>query len=73
MEFTRFNDTPYIDNNIPMNRLNNVWLQQNDYLGQPYSGQVISNIENMRWSVRSPDLCPLGFYLWETIQDFNYN
>lgn len=83
LQFLRTYLTDYIDNNICLNRLNNIWFQQDgapphnarrvaDYLSEIFPGKVISNNGDILWPARSPDLSPLDYYLWGTMKDVIY-
>lgn len=73
----------YIDNNICLNRMQNVWFQQDgapphnarrvaDHLSTMFPQKVISNNGDVRWPARSPDLSPLDYFLWGTVKDQIY-
>lgn len=73
----------YIDNNICLNRLNDLWFQQDgapphnarrigECLSQMFPNKVISNNGDVRWPARSPDLSPLDYFLWGTMKNHIY-
>lgn len=83
LHFLKTYFTDYVDDNICLSRLNNLWFQQDgapphnarsvsEYLSEMFPGKVISNNGDIRWPARSPDLSPLDYYLWGTMKDTIY-
>lgn len=83
VDFIRTFLTDYIDNNINLNRLRDLWFQQDgapphnarrvtEYLSEMFPNRVIANSGDVRWPARSPDLSPLDYFLWGTMKNKVY-
>jgi len=83
LQFLRSYLTDYIDENISINSLNDLWFQKDgapphnarrvtDYLQELFPQRLIGNDGTIRCPARSPDLSPLDFYLWGTMKDLIY-
>lgn len=83
LHFLRTFLADYIDNTICLNRLPNIWFQQDGApphnagivtrcLTEMFPNKVISNNGDILWPARSPDLSPLDYFLWGTIKDKVY-
>lgn len=83
LNFLRTFLSDYIDENFCLARVSNLWFQQDgapphnarrvgDFLTEMFPNKVISNLGDIRWPARSPDLSPLDYYLWGTMKNKIY-
>lgn len=83
LNFLRTFLTDFIDDNVPLHRLNAIWFQQDgapphnarkvgECLSEMFPNHVIANNGDVLWPARSPDMSPLDYFLWGTMKNNIY-